>query len=87
MSLQVKVPIRTAVIEANSDCKISGRYVDEALVIRIDTRREHHRQRLGLRKDTRLYWEKNVRIRGAGAECFELADPLPGVGSRGRLPQ
>jgi hypothetical protein len=58
MSLQVKVPIRTAVIEANSDCKISGRYEDEALVIRIDTRQQNHHQRLGLRKDTRLYWGK-----------------------------
>jgi hypothetical protein len=58
MPLQVKVPIRTAVIEANSDCRISGRYEDEALVIHIDTRRQHHHQRLVLSKDTRLYWGK-----------------------------
>lgn len=36
---QVKVLIRTAVIDANTDSKISGRYENEALVIRIDSRR------------------------------------------------
>lgn len=58
MSLQVEVPIRTAVIEANTDCKISGRYEDEALIVTIDTRRQDHHKRLGLTKGTRLYWGK-----------------------------
>ena len=38
MSRQVKVPIRTAVIEANSDSKITGRYENEMLLIHIDVR-------------------------------------------------
>ena len=58
MSLQVKVPIRTAVIEANSDSKITGRYENEVLVIHIDTRHQNHHQRLELRKGTRLSWGK-----------------------------
>jgi hypothetical protein len=61
MSLHVQVPIRTAVIEANGDCKIGGRYEDGVLVIDIDTQRQDHYRRLNLPKGTRLYWGKTYR--------------------------
>jgi len=35
MSIHVKVPISTEVIELNPDCKISGAYEDKRLVITI----------------------------------------------------
>jgi hypothetical protein len=41
MSVQITVPITTAVIEANADCKMSGRYEDGALVITIDTQHQN----------------------------------------------
>src|SRR5918992_1938788 len=58
MSVQITVPITTAVIEANADCKMSGRYEDGALVITIDTQHQNHHQRLGIPKRTPLYWGK-----------------------------
>lgn len=58
MSVQITVPITTAVIEANADCKMSGRYEDGALVITIDTQHQNHPQRLGIPKRTPLYWGK-----------------------------
>src|SRR5919197_1311678 len=58
MSVQITVPITTAVIEANADCKMSGRYEDGALVITTDTQHQNHHQRLGIPKRTPLYWGK-----------------------------
>jgi hypothetical protein len=58
MSVRIKVPITTGVIESNADCKIDGCYKEGALVITIDTRHQNHHRRLGIPKGTLLYWGK-----------------------------
>ena len=58
MALEVKVPIRTAVIEQNSDCKISGGYENGQLLIRVDTRCQNHHKRLGISNRTPIKWGK-----------------------------
>ncbi len=58
MSVRIKVPITTGVIESNADCKIDGCYKEGALVITIDTRPQNHHRRLGIPKGTLLYWGK-----------------------------
>ena len=56
MAVYVTVPVSTEVIEANPDCKISGAYENGVLMITIDTRHQHHHQRLGLGTKTLLPW-------------------------------
>ena len=58
MSVFVKVPISTAVIESNPDSRREGCYEDDKLVIKIDTRYQNHHKRLGIGTKTKLYWGK-----------------------------
>mgnify|MGYP001558540879 CR=1 FL=1 len=56
MPLQVRIPVSTEVIENNADCKIEGTYEQGRIVILIDTRHQHHHQRLGISTQTPLHW-------------------------------
>ena len=56
MPLSVTIPISTEVIENNPDCKIRGHYEKRQVIITVDTRHQHHHQRLGLPTQTKLYW-------------------------------
>jgi hypothetical protein len=56
MTLQVKVPVNTEVIESNPDCTIHGAYEEGVLRITIDTRGQNIHQRLGLDTKTKLHW-------------------------------
>ena len=58
MSIDVKVPISTEVIESNPDCQIRGFFEKEMLVIEIDTRYQNHHQRLGIGTKVPLHWSK-----------------------------
>ncbi len=58
MSINVKVPISTEVIESNPDCKIRGVFEKGKLVIEIDTRDQNHHQRLGIGTKIPLHWCK-----------------------------
>lgn len=70
MVMHVSVPVSTEVINANADCRISGAYVDFALVITIDTRGQNVHQRLGLGTKTKLHW---------GAEHEFLVQEMSGL--------
>jgi len=56
MALPVTIPISTEVIENNPDCKIKGHYEKGRVVITVDTRHQHHYQRLGISTHTKLHW-------------------------------
>jgi len=56
MALPVTIPISTEVIENNPDCKIEGHYEKGRVVITVDTRYQHHYQRLGISTHTKLHW-------------------------------
>jgi hypothetical protein len=56
MPLQVRIPVSTEVIENNPDCKIEGHYEQGRIVIVIDTRHQHHHQRLGISTQTPVHW-------------------------------
>ena len=60
MPLQVRIPVSTEVIENNPDCQIEGIYAQERIVILIDTRHQHHHQRLRLSTQTALHWGEEV---------------------------
>jgi hypothetical protein len=56
MSIDVKVPISTEVIESNPDCQIKGFFEEGMLVIEVDTREQNHHQRLGIGTKVTLHW-------------------------------
>ena len=56
MALSVTIPITTEVIENNPDCQIHGQCEKGRILIRIDTRYQHHHQRLGISTHTKLHW-------------------------------
>lgn len=58
MSINIKVPISTEVIELNPDCEISGSYEEGVLVLTIDTRNQNIHKRLNLGTKVRLHFGK-----------------------------
>lgn len=74
MPLHLRIPVSTEVIESNPDCHLEGCYEQGRVVITIDTRHQHHHQRLGLGTKTVLHWGEEYEYEAQ--ELSGLAWPI-----------
>ncbi|MEK7817317.1 MAG: hypothetical protein AAB281_03600 [Actinomycetota bacterium] len=74
MPLLVHIPVSTEVLENNPDCQITGNYEQGPILITIDSRHQHHHQRLGLGTKTTLHWGEEYEYEAQ--ELSSLAWPI-----------